>query len=54
MKRMKRLYGKVMNETISPVESAELDSLLEACAAMDLLRARVLTIGMPERKSRRQ
>jgi hypothetical protein len=34
---MKKLYEKVMNETITPGESAELDSLLEACAAMDLL-----------------
>ena len=42
MRRMKKLYDKVMNETASNVESAELDGLMDACAAMDLLRARML------------
>ena len=42
MKRMKKLYEKVMNDTISKAESVELDGLMEACAAMDVLRARVL------------
>jgi hypothetical protein len=42
LKRMKRLYEKVMNDTISRTESTELDSLMEASAALDVLRARVL------------
>jgi len=42
IRRMKKLYEKVMNETITKGESAELDSLMDACAAMDLLRARLL------------
>ncbi len=42
IRRMKKLYDKVMEETITKAESTELDSLTEACAAMDLLRARVL------------
>ncbi|WP_395746241.1 hypothetical protein [Prosthecobacter sp.] len=42
LKRMKRLYDKVMNETISGAESVELDELMEASAAMDVLRARIL------------
>jgi|APTNR8051073442_1049403.scaffolds.fasta_scaffold172269_2 hypothetical protein len=42
LKRMKRLYEKVMSDTISRSESAELDSLMEASAALDVLRARVL------------
>ena len=42
LKRMKKLYEKVMNDTITRSESAELDSLMEASAAMDVLRARVL------------
>ncbi len=42
IRRMKKLYDKVMEETITKAESAELDSLMDACAAMDLLRARVL------------
>ena len=41
IRRMKKLYDKLMEETITPEERAELDSLLEACAAMDLLRARM-------------
>lgn len=46
MRRMKKLYDKVTNETITSDESAELDGLMDACAAMDLLRARML-IGSP-------
>ena len=42
MRRMKKLYDKVMNETITEAENSELDSLMDACSAMDLLRARVL------------
>ncbi len=42
MRRMKRLYDKVMAETATEAESVELDSLMDACATMDLLRARVL------------
>lgn len=42
MKRMKKLYDKVMNETITQTESVELDSLMEATAAMDVLRAHAL------------
>jgi len=42
MKRLKKLYEKVMSETITQTESAELDALMEASAAMDVLRARVL------------
>ncbi|GEM_PF-2113425 len=51
MKRMKKLYDKVMNETISKTESAELDGLMEASAAMDVLRARVL-LGNESAKTR--
>jgi hypothetical protein len=49
LRRMKKLYDKVMHETITPDESAELDGLLDACAAMDLLRAR-LVIGATDRR----
>lgn len=42
IRRMKKLYEKVMNETITKTEDAELDGLMDACAAMDLLRARLL------------
>jgi hypothetical protein len=42
MRRMKKLYDKVMKETITERENAELDSLIDACAAMDLLRARMV------------
>ncbi len=52
MRRMKKLYDKMMNETSTADENTELDSLLEACAAMDLLRARMIMGGVTERKSR--
>lgn len=52
LRRMKKLYDKVMQETITPGESAELDSLMDACAAMDLLRARMLTGGASVRQTR--
>lgn len=42
IRRMKKLYDKMMEEIITPEESSELDGLLEACAAMDLLRARMV------------
>lgn len=42
IRRMRKLYEKVMSETITKPESAELDGLIDACAAMDLVRARVL------------
>jgi hypothetical protein len=51
MKRMKKLYDKVMSDTITQTESAELDSLMEACAAMDVLRARIL-LGNVSAKTR--
>jgi hypothetical protein len=51
MKRMKKLYDKVMRETISKAESVELDALMEASAAMDVLRARVL-LGNESAKTR--
>jgi hypothetical protein len=38
LKRMKRLYEKVMNDTISRTESTELDSLMEASAASSTAR----------------
>ncbi len=55
MKRMKKLYDKVMSETISQQESVELDGLMEATAAMDVLRARVLlgNEGVKKRASSR-
>jgi len=53
MRRMKRLYDKAMEDTITPDESGELDGMMEACAAMDLLRARLLFAGDPARKPRR-
>lgn len=42
MKRMKKLYEKVMNDSISKAEEVELDRLMEVSAAMDVLRARIL------------
>jgi hypothetical protein len=48
---MKRLYEKVMNDTISRAESAELDSLMEASAALDVLRARVLLGHSPVKRA---
>lgn len=51
MKRMKKLYDKVMSDTISKTESAELDALMESSAAMDVLRARVL-LGHESAKTR--
>ncbi len=43
MKRMRKLYDRLMDEKITRQETVELDGLMEACAAMDLLRARLLT-----------
>ena len=42
MRRMKKLYDKVMDEMATDAESVELDGLMDACAAMDLVRARML------------
>lgn len=52
MRRIKKLYEKVMNETITAEEGAELDGLLDASAAMDLLRARVVFGAVAGRKAR--
>ena len=46
MRRMKKLYNKAMDETITAPESGELDDLMDVCGAMDLLRARML-LGSP-------
>lgn len=47
MRRMKKLYDKVMSENITEAETIELDGLIDACAAMDLLRARLI-LGTPK------
>lgn len=47
IRRMKKLYDKLMEET------TELDSLLEACAAMNLLRARIMPGPAAKAKSPR-
>ena len=54
IRRMKKLYDKVMDETITQEESTELDGLLEACAAMDLLRARMVIGTAGKAKARRE
>ena len=51
MRRMKRLYDNVLNETITAAENSELDSLMDACSAMDLLRARVV-FGTTKRRGK--
>ena len=51
MKRLKKLYEKAMDESITPAENAELDDLMAASAAMDLLRARML-ISAPSTTAR--
>ena len=50
---MKKLYDKLMEETITLEETTELDSLLEACAAMNLLRARIMPGPAAKAKSPR-
>ena len=52
MKRMKKLYEKVMNDSISKAEAVELDRLMEVSAAMDVLRARIL-LGRSDVKVRK-
>jgi predicted metalloendopeptidase len=42
MKRLNKLYNKFMDEAITSKEKQELDHLLDECAALDLLRARLL------------
>jgi hypothetical protein len=42
MRKMKRLYDKLMAESITADERVELDSLMDACAVMDILRARLI------------
>jgi 7-keto-8-aminopelargonate synthetase-like enzyme len=55
LKRIKELYDKVMEETISPKEEAELDTLMDVAAMMDLIRAYALFGAPPteRRKSRK-
>jgi predicted RNA polymerase sigma factor len=44
-RRLKKLYDKAMDETITEVEKSELDYLMDASAAMDLLRARLMYVS---------
>lgn len=52
LRRMEKLYEKVQSDTITRPESAELDSLMEASAALDVLRARVLLGHGPSKRER--
>jgi hypothetical protein len=55
VKRIQQLYNKVMEETITPKEEAELDTLMDVAATMDVIRTFAL-FGPPsaKRKSLRQ